>query len=1452
MTPVAAPLITGTSRRFAERSDTAALDLYQDQYGFLQPSARFFGPDQLLARPCTLVLAPPWVGKSYTARQIVNSLTPLEESDRPSQPRFLEFTDLEARILGQPLAPSWWREWSRSRRTATWIYDALEEGQRREASLCPALVRLLEELAPKARQRLRLLAFAREGDLRQVYPQLEARLRDLYGNDFLVAELLPLDLDNARELIRQQGGSDADWRQVLDLIESSQLQRVAGYPAVLSFLYKQRGSAALSVREVWQGVLQQLLAEHHYHPQPQPFDSEPERRFAAAARIAAVLTLTGNEDLASEENPPGLPDTARTTLRQVIADAEPRYPQLATRAAAREALRSAMFRTTGDSHRFVHRNARDWMAAFGMARLPQITLRAVLLDVPGAAQSTVSIRPELSDLARLLAEVHEVPAVRDWLRLELGPLPSDLFIASAVEVRSVLDRLEELAAGEARPDGLDDPQTLRRLAMANLDRELAERLLDATKPALARIMLLRIGVALELEAVVRAATAIVADGSQDERLRQWCAAIAGRAAGIELLRTLQDFVERSVPATREQMAIASSLISGFVRTGLWTAARGFGSMPPDLASDLADAMQALAFALIRSMGLGDAERIVSDLGPAAIEALAREAEQRHREGRWPPPPRWQVYSAAVKLIASTEPMDPAMLRRLIPVASTLPLSERELVPCLEKAFLASETGRRELFLAVVAARKASGAAAHWHWADSLLDAKDLPWLLDHLMADLADGMPLLWLRALRLADGTDDTVLRRRVYEATERRAPQALAAYQEAREQERQEQEEEPARQAAETAPMRAIAEVDRELLASSRLSEQERFWQLAWANFSEARFRPRNLAGEWTDLPAALQEQVLDACAGALDSILPTPVTEGLRYPRVLRYEAEAFVALLRYRPERFALTAARAERWLPAVLKVYHPERVGVLEAGLQSVPVAVERILLEAIARELRESAYSILLQDLPASLWTDGVVRWVAGGIEGAQPAEASAILLELLAARRPDEALRLSRSVLAARPLARILAVHEPGGQPDRLGLRALEILLALAPDEAWPRIKEGAALGGKDLLEQLRGFGPGAPEGLRIDWSSWPPERILELAEVLFAAYPREQDPPETEGGVLVTRDFELRQLRWQLLGHLVQLPTPQASAAVESAMEVLPQARAFIERLQRSRAADDLLSRPRGREGGRGVGATHGVGLDAAAACQLLDDEHWRLIRSADDLLEVVVEELGKLEVDLGYDHALLFSPGGQGKAEKHRREEALQAYIIRRLQDRLPGKLIDREAEVKRGRRLDIRVLARLYGSDDWATTVIEIKWSDSRGVSTSLVDQLGKAYLLEEHFRHGVYLVGWTGKLARWQASLPPPHEQSATALLEALRRQADDFRREHATIDLRPIVWDVRREAAPAAAVRKAVGKKAVRKNAAAKKTAARKAPAKRGIVKKAAAKKTGVGKTTARKTAAKK
>lgn len=184
----------------------------------------------------------------------------------------------------------------------------------------------------------------------------------------------------------------------------------------------------------------------------------------------------------------------------------------------------------------------------------------------------------------------------------------------------------------------------------------------------------------------------------------------------------------------------------------------------------------------------------------------------------------------------------------------------------------------------------------------------------------------------------------------------------------------------------------------------------------------------------------------------------------------------------------------------------------------------------------------------------------------------------------------------------------------------------------------------------------------------------------------------------------------------------------------------------------------------------------VPVAQVVRLLQDSRYRLLRTHDDLQAVILEELERIAADAKSHLAMLYRPRDKSG---HLHEDALQAYLHCRLSDRLtflePRPIFkNRETLAARNTRNDLKIETTSLDNKP-LTLIIEVKWSDNAEVSTSLVEQLGKGYLLENGLTHGIYLVGWCGRGA---------------SRLEALRELLDQQAREQTEVSIVPVVLDL--------------------------------------------------------------
>lgn len=205
-------------------------------------------------------------------------------------------------------------------------------------------------------------------------------------------------------------------------------------------------------------------------------------------------------------------------------------------------------------------------------------------------------------------------------------------------------------------------------------------------------------------------------------------------------------------------------------------------------------------------------------------------------------------------------------------------------------------------------------------------------------------------------------------------------------------------------------------------------------------------------------------------------------------------------------------------------------------------------------------------------------------------------------------------------------------------------------------------------------------------------------------------------------------------------------------------------------------------------------------------------RLIKSATDLQELVIDSLRRFQADLHNELAaatILWVPQKKGSKQigHEVRDENFLSDVLRLYLDkdlRRPEVLIKREVEIRKsigvgtGQRTDLFIDA--FARDEKnektevVTVVVEVKLSKNRETETALVGQL-LPYLVDQHYKHGIYLIGWHygqyDPLPAGKKDLPALHQllqnQTATvsntysvrALILDIRLPADNARNKDA-------------------------------------------------------------------------
>ncbi|WP_433709078.1 NACHT domain-containing protein [Paenibacillus illinoisensis] len=162
-----------------------------------------------------------------------------------------------------------------------------------------------------------------------------------------------------------------------------------------------------------------------------------------------------------------------------------------------------------------------------------------------------------------------------------------------------------------------------------------------------------------------------------------------------------------------------------------------------------------------------------------------------------------------------------------------------------------------------------------------------------------------------------------------------------------------------------------------------------------------------------------------------------------------------------------------------------------------------------------------------------------------------------------------------------------------------------------------------------------------------------------------------------------------------------------------------------------------------------------------RLVENGHNRLVQSGEQLMEVLVESLTRLEQKLhGITPAVVWLWNEVGKKiYRPRTENEFSDFVKQHLEEDLLGKgiIVNREVEIRSstgslpGERTDIHINAILPGRSGETsrviTVIIEVKGNWHRELFQAMETQLVNRYLQEDKCKYGLYLIGWFESL-RW--------------------------------------------------------------------------------------------------------
>ncbi|MCC6678242.1 MAG: hypothetical protein IT436_13965 [Phycisphaerales bacterium] len=505
---------------------------------------------------------------------------------------------------------------------------------------------------------------------------------------------------------------------------------------------------------------------------------------------------------------------------------------------------------------------------------------------------------------------------------------------------------------------------------------------------------------------------------------------------------------------------------------------------------------------------------------------------------------------------------------------------------------------------------------------------------------------------------------------------------------------------------------------------------WEFRW------HFRIQERPG-WILSPQPAKEQII-ACAQRY--LLECPTSRGEVKPDepIINPLTAAAATFLLWEHARDMLRAIPIDRWqriAPALTK-------GLAGSGGQN--------------EKLRKRLMRLLLRRARARTCSEAVRLTVAGSEQSFLP-EALRLLDDAAPLQLRVHLLELAKTSLRATKvfaelLPWLVRRHTPGAKEfaeslladvpqteaaKTAALAAATALLYVQDDTGWPLILKSIQSDSAWGDELIKAIAPG--RGDRRPASKLPDRvgvaSIGVLAELLMERFDPASDPVH-DGVYSPTGNDNAREWRDALISYLIAAGTDEAVAAL---------------RRMRDRWRDREWLGPAVREAEKQRRRAAWQGVSPQAILALRNDAQRRVVRSGDELLNVLAESLRRWErrmreLDL---IRLLWNEVSKGvwrPKDEETCRDAMFDHLRSDLQDRRI--VLGREIQLSRrtsrfgaaGTRVDIGVEAIGVGGDR-IRAFIEVKGSWNPEVKTGLSEQLANRYLIEHRAAHGLYVVSW---------------------------------------------------------------------------------------------------------------
>jgi len=1304
--------------------------------------------------PCLVFLGEPGIGKSHAMqaeRDAIDSRIRVEGGETLWFD--LRAYGSEERLVRGLFANPVFESWARGRHALHLFLDSLDECLLRIDNLG---ILLTDELKKYPTDRLYARIACRSADLPRT---LEDGLRRLWGQEAVgVYELAPLRRVDVAEAASANGLDPSAFLREIDRMGAVPL---AIKPVTLNFLinvYRRSSSFPSTQAELYLEGCRRLCEEtsESRRDAGRVGALSADQRLAIAARIAAVMIFANRYAIWTGIDLGDVPEED-VAVRELCGgrEGDEDVPIEVTDGAVREVLGTGLFSCRGEDRMgWAHQTYAEFLGARYLVQR-RLAVPQMMDLIVHSGDPEEKLVPQLHEtaawLSGMMPQVFQEVMQRDPEVL----LRSDVATAEPEEQARLVKSLLRLYAEEKLLDrDWDLRRGYRKLVHPNLAAQLGPYISDVRQGLVVRRVAIQIAEACDVKALQEDLVGIALDGSQPHAIRVNAAYATGRI-GDPLV------VARLAPlAIGEAENDPDDELKGCALEALWpthlTAEEVFRLLNPPKDE-----------ALIGAYRMFVRDHLVQNLKPSDLPAALRWVEVRPLRHELPHPFEKLVDSIMAK---AWEHLDAFGVFDAFARAALSRLRHLEAIvderhsPEFRSALIGEDEKRRKIVERIVPllSEPAKDAIDLVFARPPLVLSKDLPWLVERLRAAESgkdrDAWGHLIMRSfdwqdaghLRVVVGARarhrllaDAFPRLKLFVALHCPALLRLAGRL------RKTRFGERTRKRVVLKP--PPAERIRRSLRECESGNSAAWWRLNLemtlepdsTHYGDELEADLTVHPGWKAADPATRLRIIRAAKRYL--IEQDPATQKWLGTNIWHRPAWAGYRALRLLfqeiPSEFsALTVEVWRKWASVVLAF--PERVEAVRRKLvaeayQYAPADILEALMVLIDKDNRD--YSDVSDHSDISIvravegcWDDqlGNRLMLKVGDDHLTPSSMGS-LLSVLLEHKVAQANSFAESL--------ILPGLPPRGDVGRArAIVAARALLIHADDAGWATIWP--------VMQTDREFGSEVVSALAETSSRgaerWP-QRLTEhqLADLyvwLVRQYPYADDVTQAGAHWVGSRE-RVGMWRDSILQHLKGRGTPAGCEAIRRIGREFPE----LDWLKWTLADAQDLARRRNWMPAR-----------PRDVLQLAGDQEKRLVQSGEQLVEVLLESLKRLEAKLqGETPAAIDVWNEIGKAAYRPKDEnRLSDYVKRYLENDVGvrGIIVNREVEIRRGagsigERTDIHVDAVVRSSSgevfDSITAIIEVKGCWHPELYHAMETQLVNRYLKDNRCQQGLYLVGW---------------------------------------------------------------------------------------------------------------